>query len=134
MTESNRQLVRDFFTAIASGNLPDDLVTPDMTFWSINSVTADKARFQGAMKILASIFSSPLIYRIQSLTAEEDRVVAEVQSDGTLVSGEPFHNNHMFLFRIRDGRIVSVAEFMNQLLVRDKIIPLMQAATAKATV
>lgn len=133
MTQPNHQLVRDFFVAMSSGNVPDELLTPDMTFWSVNAGTADKARFQGAMKILASIFSNSLIYNIQSLTAEEDRVVAEVQSDGTLIGGEPFHNNHMFLFRIRDGRVASVAEYMNQFLVRDKIAPLMQAIMVKAS-
>jgi len=133
MTQSNHQLVRDFFTAIASGNLPDDLLTPDMTFWTVNSGTADKARFQGAMKLLASIFSGTLTYDIKSLTAEEDRVVAEVQSHGTLANGEAFNNAHMFLFRIRDGRVASGVEFMNQFVVRDTIAPLMQAAMAKVS-
>jgi uncharacterized protein len=134
MTQSNRQLVIDFFAAIPSGNVPDDLLTSDMSFWSVNGGTADKARFQGAMKILASIFADTLTYNIDSLTAEEDRVIAEVQSHGTLTNGEAIHNTHMFRFRIRDGRIASVAEFMNQLIVREKIAPLMQAAFAKASV
>ena len=128
MTSSHRQLIRDFFTAIPSGNVPDDLLTPDMTFWSVNGGTAEKARFQGAMKILASIFSGDLAYTIDSLTAEDDRVVAEVRSHGTLINGEATSNTHMFLFRIRDGRIASVAEYMNQLVVREKIAPLMLAA------
>lgn len=132
MTQANKKLVRDFFKSISSGNVPDDLLTDDMTFWSVNSGTADKARFQAAMKILASIFSGTLTYDFISLTAEENRVAAEIQSDGTLIGGEPFHNNHMFLFRIRDGRVASVAEYMNQFLVRDKIAPLMQAIMAKA--
>jgi uncharacterized protein len=134
MAQVNHQLVRHFFTAIATGNLPDNLLTSDMTFWSVNSGTSDKARFQGAMKILASIFGGTMVYNIDSLTAEEDRVVAEVQSRGTLVNGEAFHNTHIFLFRIHNARIASVAEYMNQFLVRDKIAPLMQAAMAKTPV
>ena len=50
MTPANHQLVRDFFTAIASGNVPDDLLTQDMSLWTVNGGTSDKARFQGAMK------------------------------------------------------------------------------------
>jgi ketosteroid isomerase-like protein len=128
MTQSHQQSVRDFFVAIAKGTVPDELVTDDMTFWSINSGAADKARFTGAMKILSSIFSGTLIYDIEALTAEADRVVAEIKSRGTLTTGEAFNNIHVFIFRFRDGRIASVAEFMNQFIVREKIVPLMQAA------
>ena len=132
MTPAKHQLVRDFFTAIASGDVPDDLLTPDMSLWTVNGGTSDKARFQDAMKMLASIFGGTLRYEIDALTAEEDRVAAEVQSHGTLPDGEPFHNIHLFMFRIRDGRIASVAEFMNQFIVREKIAPLMLAAMTRA--
>ncbi len=131
MTPVSHQLVRDFFTAIASGDVPDDLLTQDMSLWTVNGGTSDKARFQGAMKMLASIFRGTLRYEIDALTAEDDRVAAEVQSHGTLPDGEPFHNTHLFMFRIRDGRIAAVAEFMNQFIVREKIAPLMLAAMRK---
>lgn len=131
MARNHQQLVRDFFSAIAVGTLPDELVTSDMTFWTVNSGQSDKARFHGGVKILASIFNNTLVYDIESLTSEEDRVVAEVKSHGTLASGELFNNSHIFLFRLRAGRIASVAEYMNQLVVREKIAPLMAAALAK---
>lgn len=131
MSRTNHQLVRDFFTAIAKGELPDDHATADMTFWSVNSGASDKARFLGGVQILASIFSGTLAYHIDALTSEEDRAVAEVSSHGTLPDGEAFDNTHVFTFRLRDGRIAAVAEFMNQFLVREKILPLLQAAMAK---
>jgi ketosteroid isomerase-like protein len=129
MKRSNHQLLQDFFAAIARGELPENLVTADMTFWSVNSGSSDKARFLGGIKVLASIFSGTLAYRVDSLTSEDDRAVAEVSSQGTLPSGEAFANTHVFIFRLRDGKIASVAEFMNQFLVREKILPLLQAAT-----
>ena len=131
MTRTKEQLVQDFFKAIAVGDLPDDLVTPDMTFWSVNSGTSNKARFHGGVKILASIFGGTLTYFIDALTAQEDRIVAEIHSQGTLNSSEPFDNTHVFLFRIREGRIASVKEYMNQFVVREKIMPLMQAAMTR---
>ena len=133
MTQSSHQLVRDFFAALASGNLPDELLTPDMTAWTTTSGKSDKARFQGGVKMLASIFAGSLSYSIDALTAEDDRVAAEVQSRGTLVNGEDFHNTHVFMFRIRDGRIASVAEHMNAFIVREKLVPLLQAAMGRAT-
>lgn len=131
MTGARQQLIRDFFDAIAAGNLPDEIVTPDMSFWSVTSGTSDRARFHGGVRMLAAIFAGTLTYVIDALTSEEDRVVAEVRSHGTLPDGEPFSNDHVFLFRIRDGRIARVSEYMNQFVVREKIVPLMQAAMAR---
>lgn len=130
MTQSNHQLVRDFFKAIAQGEVPEGMVTPDLLFWSVNSGDTDKARFTIGIQLLARIFNRSMVYHIESLTAEDDRVVADVRSTGTLPDGEPFKNTHVFLFRIRDGRICYVAEYMNQFVVRDKIAPRLQALMA----
>ncbi len=131
MTSDNKQLVRDFFKAIALGDVPDAMVAPDLMFWSVNSGSADKARFQLGIKLLATIFNKGMVYHIESLIAEDGRVVAEIRSTGTLSDEEPFNNTHVFLFRIRDGRICHVAEYMNQFIVRDKIAPRLQAMMAK---
>ena len=128
--ERIRKLIRDFFDAIARGDLPEELVTPDMTAWTVSSGETEKAKFHGGVKLLASIFDGTLVYEIDALTAEGDRVAAEVRSHGTLNNGEPFGNDHVFLFRIRDGRIARVAEFMNQMTVNEKLMPLFQIAMA----
>lgn len=128
----HHQLARDFFVAIAAGDLPEYLVTDDMSAWTLTSGDADKARFQGGVKLLASIFGGTLHYTVNALTAEDDRVVAEVHSDGTLINGEAFHNVHVFSFRIRDGRIAWVGEYMNPFVVQEKIVPLLKAAMSKA--
>jgi len=133
MARSNQQLVEDFFKAVAAGHVTDDLITPDMTFWSVNSGMSDKPRFLGGIKVLASIFNAgTLAYFVESLTAEEDRLIAEISSQGTLINGEALNNTHVFLFWLRDGRIAAAKEYMNQFVVRDKIVPLMQAAMTKA--
>ena len=127
MGNANHQIVRDFFAALAAGTLAEDMFTPDMTAWTVLSGPADKATFLGGVKFLASLFSD-FAYTIDALTAEEDRVVAETQSDGKFLDGEPFHNVHVFTFRIRDGRIAHMGEFMNPFTVQEKIMPRLQAA------
>jgi ketosteroid isomerase-like protein len=131
MTHANHQLAQKFFAALSSGDVPDDLLTADMTAWTTTSGTTDKARYQGGIKLLASIFSGGLAYSVDSLTAEEDRVAAEVQSRGTLLNGDVFHNVYVFLIRIRNGRIASVAEHFNPAPVTEKILPLLQVAMSK---
>jgi ketosteroid isomerase-like protein len=127
MTVSNRQLIETFFDVISKGELPDEVVTPDMTFWSVNSGESGKERFRGGVKVLSSIFGGTLTYIIESLTSQDDRIVAEVRSEGTLTTGEPFQNTHVFIFRTEGGRIAAAREYMNQFVVRDLILPLMQA-------
>ena len=83
------------------------------------------------MKLFGAIFDGRYAYTIDSLTAEDDRVAAEVRGAGTLVSGEAFTNRYVFMLRIRDGRIASVAEHFDPGPVREKIVPLIQAAMAK---
>jgi uncharacterized protein len=132
MTQSNHQLVRNFFDALSRGGLSDEWLTHDMCVWTTSSGKSDKARYQAGVQLLQSLFPNGLKYTVQSLTAEEDRVAAEVESHGILVNGEAFENIYVFIFRIRDGKIASVAEHFNPQVVREKILPLIQAAMAKS--
>ncbi len=103
-----------------------------MTAWTTSSgAWSDKARFQYGIKLLASIFNGGLAYTVDSLTAEKDRVAAEVQSRGTLTNGEEYRGRYVFMLRIRDGRITSVAEHNDPRAVREKLGPLLQAALKK---
>jgi ketosteroid isomerase-like protein len=132
-TTSPYQLVRDFLDGISNGDVPDDLLTEDMTAWTTTTADrAPRAKYQGGIRVFASIFSDGPTYTIDSVTAQDDRIAAEVQGRGTLVNGEQFHNTYVFMFTTRDGRVASVAEHFNPDVVREKLIPLFQAAMAKA--
>lgn len=131
MKHQNYTLAREYFAAVSNGELPDDLVTPDMTGWITTGGTMDKASYQHLIRLLAAMCARPLRFTIKSLTAEEDRVVAEAESEGTLVNGEEYRNTYVFVFRIRDGRIAAVAEHYNALIVQEKLLPLLGAAKAK---
>ena len=124
-------LARAFFAAVSAGELPDELLTPDMTGWITNGGTMDKASYQRVIRILAAMCAQPLRFTINSLTADEDRVVAEVVSEGRLVDGQDYANTYVYVFRIRDGRIASVAEHYNALIVQEKLLPLMARAQAR---
>jgi ketosteroid isomerase-like protein len=128
MSQSNHHLVRNFIAALSTGELPDNLFTDDMTVWTITSGASDRTKYQGGVKKLQSLFRGGLTYEVKSLTAEDDRVAAEVQAHGTLVNGDDYHNNYVFIFRIRDARIARVSEYFNALVMREKLTPLMQAA------
>ena len=129
MTSTPKDLARAYFAAVTAGELPDALLTPDMTAWTTTQGTLDKATYQGMIRLLARMCARPLAFTIDALTAEEDRVVAEARSEGLLVNGEPYGNTYVFVFRVRDGRIAAIAEHFNALVVQEKLIPLMQSLT-----
>lgn len=131
MKEENYRLARAYFDAVTAGQLPDDLLTPDMTGWITTGGTMAKARYQYLVRLLGAMCATPLRFTINSLTADEDRVVAEAASEATLINGETYRNIYVFVFRIRDGRIASVAEHYNALIAQETLIPLMEEAAAR---
>ena len=129
MSHPHHQVARKFFAGLFSGDIPDELLAPGMTAWTTLG-TVDKATYQGGVKVLASLFIGGFNYTIDSLTAEEDRVVAEIRSNGKFPDGGGYENVYVFVLRIRDGRVASVAEHLNPDPVVKKIMPRMQALTA----
>jgi ketosteroid isomerase-like protein len=125
MREADR-LVHAYFAAVTAGNLPDSLLTEDMTAWTTTQGAMSKAAYQEVIRLLARISKVPLRFTVDAITAEEDRVLAEARSEGVLIDDEPYANTYVFAFRIRDGRIASIAEHFNALVVQEKMIPLVR--------
>ena len=97
MTAAAHDLARRFFAALSAGAFPDGLLADEITTWTTTSGAAsDKARYQGGVKLLSSLFPKGLACTVDSLTAEDDRVAAEVHAEGTLANGELFHNRYAF--------------------------------------
>jgi ketosteroid isomerase-like protein len=132
MLRTGRQLVEDFFAAVTAGELPDSLLAPGMTAWMTTQGSMEKAAYQRVIGLLAKMTARPLTFTIDSITAEEDRVVAEVRSEGTLINGEEYRNTYVFVFRTRDGRIASVAEHFNALIVQEKMMPLVRTLASES--
>jgi ketosteroid isomerase-like protein len=105
MAHDNHQIARAYFDAVRNGSLPDALLTSDMFTWTTLSGAIDKAGYQNMVKMLGEMCAQSPSFTVKSLTAEEDRVVAEVDSEATLLNGEEYRNTYIFVFRIHDGRI-----------------------------
>ena len=128
MSQANHQIVRNFFAALAAGTLSDEHLTDDMTTWTVLSGDADRATFLQGVTFLARLFAGDFEYTLDAITAEEDRVAVETRSHGTFLDGTPFANDHVFLFRIRDGKVAYMGEFMNPDRVKEGIMPRLMAA------
>lgn len=131
MSQALHQIARDFFSAVAKGELTDELITDDLQAWTLSSGKADRARFAGGVKMLSMAVEGELVYQIDGITAEDNRVVAEVTSDWSLINGERAQNRHVFIFGIRYNRIARVDEYMDPVVPREIIGPLIQKMLAQ---
>lgn len=125
MIEPHHSLARAYFAAVTAGDLPDDLLTHDMTAWITTGGEMSKSAYQHVIRLLARMCATPIQFTIDAITAEDDRVLAEARSTATLVNGELYENTYVFAFRVRDGKIAHIAEHFNALVSQDKLVPLM---------
>ncbi len=123
MNESHH-IVRAYFAAIEAGTLPDDLLADDFTVWTTTQGPLAKEQYQGAILLLAKLTDGSIRFTVDSITAEADRAVAEARATARLVDGSDYENTYVFVFRISDGRIRSIAEHFNPLVVIEKLVPL----------
>jgi ketosteroid isomerase-like protein len=128
VTNSNHEIVRKFINAMSDGNITDELVTDDFTVWIVGSEQAvDKESYVNGIANLPKVFPNKLAFTIHSLTAEDERVVAEFGGDGTTTDGKVYRNNYLYLFKIRDGRVYFLAEYLNIDEMRGVLLPAMIA-------
>ena len=65
-----------------------------------------------------------MTYVIDRAVADGDDIWVEAQSHGTLIDGQIFHNHHIFQFHLDGDRVADVREYMNPIIVEQKLIPL----------
>lgn len=124
MSHPNHAVAEAYLAAVTAGELPDSLLTDDMTAWLTTQGPISKSAYQGAIRLLARMCQAPILFTVDAITAEDDRVVVEARSQATLVNGEQYANAYVFSLRVRDGRIAWIAEHFNPLIAQDKLFPL----------
>ena len=116
-TERNRAIVLSFFTTANNGGDVLDLLSDDAEWWVPEhwrfGGTHSKTDVRAIFEQVFTVFRDPPRFTINAVTAEDDRVAVDCVSEGCFTDGEPFRNSYHFLFRVRDGKIALVKEFLN---------------------
>ncbi|MGD2134076.1 MAG: nuclear transport factor 2 family protein [Maricaulaceae bacterium] len=121
---TNKELMTSIFDELAKANgrpfveaLADDVV------WRSIGSHAWAGRFEGKEAIVDQIFR-PLRERIGVPTTRARRIIADgdivvVQANGENVTAEgtPYCNDYCFVYRLKDGKIVEVEEYLDTELV-----------------
>ena len=118
--EENKQTVARFWAAFSACRVDDvlDLLDDDATWW----VAGDLPMVSGT---LTKDQCGPMIAGIASgtrdgvhvtpgvMTAEDDRVAMEATSRGVTLDGIEYRNTYHLLHGVREGKILSVREYMD---------------------
>jgi len=124
-TAENKQLLQRIFDGLDKGNSrPLVEAMADEFTWTVSGTTKWSRRYEGKGAVLDQLFAA-LRARIdgrirntaQRFIAEGDHVVVEARGQNRTRDGKPYENQYCFVFRVGDGKLREVTEYMDTLLV-----------------
>jgi ketosteroid isomerase-like protein len=123
VSEANKALVRRFFDAMRAGDasLPE-LLSDDASWWvppssPLGGTYAGRERVLALMGSGVSLYdaSVPFAIEIEQMVAEGDWVAVQMVMAARTAKGADYRNHYHFAFRVRDGRICAVKEYVDTL-------------------
>jgi ketosteroid isomerase-like protein len=127
--EQNKAIVREYFRRIESGDAKiTDLLSDDVTWWvpqssALGGTHSGKAAVLALMGQGVDLYQPPLHVVVEEMIAERDWVCAQVVIEAKTAAGLPYRNDYHFAFRVRDGQIVAVREYVDTQYAAEKLFP-----------
>lgn len=117
----NKQLLESIFTELSTGNsrpmvdaLADDVV------WNVMGRTRWSGTYRGKDAVLRDLLGQLRAHLADRYRASAQRilgdgpfVVVEARGQSTAKSGVPYNNEYCFIYRLEDGRIQEVTEYLD---------------------
>jgi uncharacterized protein len=125
----NKQLIQRLFAQILAGDrsayiaaMHDDLIMQVMgsSSWA-QTVRGKKKIFDVFFGYVASRLSARNPTKALRILADEDWVVVEAKGDMVALDGRPYQNDYSLHYRIKDGKIVEMKEYMDAALCEDRL-------------
>jgi len=123
----NKQLLQHIFGELSNGN-SEPLITSmaDDFRWTVTGTTKWSKTYEGKQAVLTELFGA-LGTRIEGrikttasrFIAEGEFVVVEAKGNNRTKSGVPYNNNYCFVFRVMNGRLKELTEYMDTELVKN---------------
>ena len=80
--------------------------------------------YKSKLKAVSEVWERPLEVTIDTVTAQDDRIVLQARSNGRLCDGREYANTYLFLVEFNEeDRIRHVREYFNPDPVRDILQP-----------
>jgi hypothetical protein len=118
---SNKELVGQIFDELAKGNGRPliDNATDDFC-WTVTGSTSWSKTYSGKSAVVAELFGAlrarltgPVTIIADRVLADLDCVCIEAHGDNMTQEGRPYNNRYCFVFRLENGRIAEVTEYMD---------------------
>jgi uncharacterized protein len=124
---TTKELALSWFKAIVSGDVKTagELIAPDFRYFLTGTLPAsgwwDLQGFIESAQMFAGVLAGPITMRIGDVTAEDDRVWIEAESEAALASGGTYANTYVIALKVRDGKVAEMKEFSDTLHVFEAI-------------
>jgi uncharacterized protein len=125
ITAHNKRLVQEIFAEMANGNsrpLVENMA--DGFRWTMAGTGPWARTWDGKQAVLTQLFPAlrailepPIRTIAHRFVADGDHVVVEARGDNTTRTGAPYRNTYCFVFRLADGKLQEVTEYMDTALV-----------------
>lgn len=124
--EANKTILKNMFAELAKGNgqalidaLDDDIE------WTLTGTTSISKVYKGKQSVLED-FLGPFMEQIDGHTritpenfiAEGDYVALQGRGEARTKSGIDYNNTYCWVYKFRDGKIISIVEYLDTELVR----------------
>jgi len=124
-TADNKKLLEHIFSELAVGNSrPFVEAMADDFSWTVTGATKWSKKYAGKGTVLGELFgtlSSRIDGRIKTIPdrfiAEGEHVVVEAHGSNRTKSGKPYNNRYCFVFRVSEGKLKEVIEYLDTELV-----------------
>jgi ketosteroid isomerase-like protein len=125
----NKQLIQSVFTELAGGNGPPFMdALADDACWTVMGSTPWSRTYEGKraitdklMRPLFRQFADQYTARVIRVIAEDDIVVVEARGQVTTKSGKPYNQTYCYVFRLADGRVRELTEYLDTELVNETL-------------
>ena len=129
-TGKNKQITKQFFEFFQAGDVDSmfSLLAEDAVWWvlgksdqflSCGSKDVETIKSAIGDVFFADIMSKGITFSIKSLTAEDNRVSAEVDGYGITNAGVVYDQNYHFLIEFENGKIKRLKEFLDTIHARE---------------
>ncbi|UHD45773.1 nuclear transport factor 2 family protein [Aureimonas altamirensis] len=127
-TARNETIVREAFEGwAAGGGNVFDLLSPDVR-WTIHGSGPVADTYDGVEDFvqrgsvpLISRLATPLTPDLHHIWATGDRVVIRFDASATTISGAPYNNQFVWIFRMEGGSVVEAEAFLDLVAYQDVV-------------
>lgn len=124
-TPENKQLLQHIYSELSKANAQPLLESlADDVRWTIAGATKWSRTFDGRRSVIKELlgpltaqFAGPYSATAKRFIAEDDLVVVECRGCVTTKAGKPYNTNYCFIYRVADGKIREITEYLDTELV-----------------